>query len=70
MTILSVHVVAGALAMMLGAMALTVKKGAKSHRRSGLLFVAAMLVMGITASLLGLRINVTNGNVMAGVLTA
>jgi uncharacterized membrane protein len=70
MTLLSVHVVAGALAMMLGAMALTVKKGATSHRRSGLLFVAAMLVMGITASLLGLRINVTNGNVMAGVLTA
>jgi hypothetical protein len=70
MTLLAVHIAAGALAMVLGAIALSVKKGGTSHRRSGLLFVSAMLVMGSTASLLGLRISATNGNVMAGVLTA
>jgi len=38
-----------------------VKKGGTVHRRSGLLFVYAMLVMGISASLLG--------NVGGGVMT-
>jgi uncharacterized membrane protein len=50
--LLPVHVAAGALAIVLGFTALFVKKGGISHRRSGLLFVYAMLVMGITASIL------------------
>ena len=70
MTLLSLHVAAGALAMVLGTVALSVKKGGAAHRRSGLLFVSAMLVMGLTASILGFRISPANGNVMAGVLTA
>jgi hypothetical protein len=51
--LLSIHVAAGGLALVLGAVALSVKKGGTIHRRSGLLFVFAMLVMGITASILG-----------------
>ena len=43
--LLPIHVAAGGLALVLGAVAL--------HRRSGLLFVYAMLVMGISASILG-----------------
>ena len=39
----------------LGAVALSVKKGGNVHRRSGLLFVYAMLVMGASASILSLR---------------
>jgi uncharacterized membrane protein len=51
--LLETHVIAGALALMLGAVALLARKGARLHRGSGQLFVYAMLVMGITASVLG-----------------
>ena len=40
------------LAIILGAVALSVKKGGTIHRRSGLLFVYAMLIMGTSASIL------------------
>src|SRR5215210_3667931 len=59
--LLPIHIAAGGLALVLGAVALSVKKGGTIHRRSGLLFVYAMLVMGISASLLG--------NVGGGVMT-
>lgn len=61
-TILPIHVAAGGLALLLGALALLVKKGGTIHRRSGLLFVYAMLVMGISAAILG--------NVGGGLTTA
>jgi len=51
--LLPLHIVAGALAMILGAVALVARKGARVHRRSGQLFVGSMLTMGITASMLG-----------------
>jgi uncharacterized membrane protein len=47
--ILPIHIAAGGLALVLGAVALSVKKGGNIHRRGGLLFVYAMLVMGIPA---------------------
>jgi len=47
--------------MVLGGVALLVKKGGTTHRRSGLLFVYAMLVLGISASILG--------NVLGGLMT-
>jgi hypothetical protein len=59
--VLPIHVAAGGLALGLGAVALLVKKGGTIHRRSGLLFVCAMLVLGISASILG--------NVGGGVMT-
>ena len=68
--LLSIHVAAGALAIVLGAVALLVKKGGTVHRRSGLLFVCAMLVMGTSASILGFRKSPTDGNVFAGFMTA
>ena len=68
--LLPIHIAAGALAIVLGAIALSVKKGGTLHRRSGLLFVYAMLVMGTTASILALRNGTIDGNLMAGVLTA
>ena len=67
--LLSIHVAAGALAMVLGFTALFAKKGGFIHRRCGLLFVYAMLVMGISASILGFLISPTDGNVIAGLLT-
>lgn len=51
--VLPIHVAAGGLALVLGAVALLAKKGGTIHRRSGLLFVCAMLVMGISAAILG-----------------
>jgi hypothetical protein len=70
--LLTVHVAAGGLALVLGSVALVVKKGGAVHRRSGLLFVGAMLVMGGTASILSLLKGSTDatGNLMAAVITA
>jgi uncharacterized membrane protein len=68
--LLSIHVAAGGLAMVLGAVALLAKKGGTVHRRGGLLFVSAMLVMGTTASILGFRKSPTDPNVFAGLMTA
>src|SRR5438067_1470947 len=51
--LLPIHIAAGGLALVLGALALSVKKGGMLHRRSGLLFVFAMLVLGISAAILG-----------------
>jgi uncharacterized membrane protein len=68
--LLAIHVAAGGLAIVLGAVALSVKKGGTIHRRSGLLFVCAMLVMGFSASILGFRKSPTDPNVFTGFLTA
>ena len=68
--LLPIHIAAGGLAIVLGAVALSVKKGGTIHRRSGLLFVYAMLVMGTSASILGLRSGLIDGNVMGGLMTA
>ena len=68
--LLPIHIAAGGLAIVLGAVALSVKKGGTIHRRSGLMFVYAMLVMGASASILGLRNGLTDGNVMGGLMTA
>lgn len=68
--LLPIHIAAGGLAIILGAVALSVKKGGNIHRRSGLLFVYAMLVMAVSASILSLLKGRVDGNVAAGVLTA
>jgi uncharacterized membrane protein len=68
--LLPIHIAAGALAIILGAVALSVKKGGTTHRRSGLLFVYAMLIMAVSASMLSLLKGRGEGNVLAGVLTA
>ena len=68
--LLPIHVAAGGLAIVLGAVALLVKKGGTIHRRSGLLFVYTMLVMGFSASILGFLKSPTDVNVFTGFLTA
>ena len=59
--VLPVHIAAGGLAIVLGAAALLAKKGGSVHRRGGLLFVYAMLVLGFTAAILG--------NVLGGLIS-
>jgi len=67
--LLPIHIAAGGLAIVLGAVALVVKKGGTIHRRSGMLFVYSMLVLGTTAALLGFRKSPTDGNVFGGLMT-
>lgn len=57
-TLLPIHIAAGGLGLVLGAVALVAKKGGPIHRRVGLVFVYAMIVMGISAAMLG---NVVGG---------
>lgn len=68
--LLPIHIATGGLAIVLGTIALSVKKGGTTHRRSGMLFVYAMLVMGVSASILSILKGRADGNVLAGVLTA
>lgn len=50
--LLPIHVATGGLAIVLGAVALTTRKGGPVHRRAGLAFVFSMAMMGISASIL------------------
>lgn len=68
--LLPVHIIAGGLAMVLGAVALVSSKGATLHRKSGLLFVYAMLTMGFSGSILALGLSLTNMNVLGGFMSA
>jgi uncharacterized membrane protein len=67
--LLPIHIAAGGLAIVLGGLALSVKKGGTIHRRSGRLFVSAMLVMSISGAILGLRSGAA-GNFFGGLGTA
>jgi len=68
--LLPIHIVAGGLAIILGGVALVAAKGATLHRRSGLLFVYAMLTMGISGSILALHKSWTNVNALGGFMSA
>jgi uncharacterized membrane protein len=67
--LLPVHIVAGGLAIVFGGLALAASKGSTLHRRSGLLFVYAMLTMGISGSILALGQSLTNANVLGGFMS-
>jgi hypothetical protein len=68
--LLPIHIAAGGLAIVLGFTALAVRKGGKTHRQIGLLFVYAMITMGLSASILGIRKSWTDPNVFAAFMTA
>jgi uncharacterized membrane protein len=68
--LLPIHIVAGGFAVVLGAVALLAPKGGTVHRGGGLLFVYAMLTMGISGSVLALRQSLTNANVLGGFMSA
>jgi len=67
--LLPIHIAAGGLAVVLGFTALFVKKGGTIHRRSGMLFVYAMLVMGTTASILEYLKSAAATNVVAALMS-
>ena len=68
--LLPIHILAGALAIILGAVALLASKGAILHRRVGVAFVYAMLTMGISGSILATKESLTNVNVLGGFMAA
>jgi uncharacterized membrane protein len=67
-SLVMIHVAAGGLGLVAGAVALYAAKGAKLHRQSGMAFVYSMLAMAILgAGMAALRQK--EGTVIAGVLT-
>src|SRR4051812_40197738 len=68
MTLLPVHITAGIIAIACAFVALSTGKGATLHRKSGMIFVYAMLVMSGSGALMAfLKFN--RGNIMGGGLT-
>ena len=65
----AVHILAGCLALVFGYVALFAAKGAAVHRRSGMLFVLAMLTVGIVGMLIAIVRDVAPAvNIPAGTL--
>jgi uncharacterized membrane protein len=74
MVLLPFHVLAGATAIIAGFVALYARKGARAHRRSGTVFVYAMLTMALSGAAIavgrpGMAINVPAGLVTAYLVT-
>jgi uncharacterized membrane protein len=68
---LSVHIIAGSLGILSGFLALYAVKGGALHRKSGSVFVYAMVTMGLVgATLAALRNVAPAANVPVGLLTA
>jgi uncharacterized membrane protein len=68
---LAAHVLGGALGIGFGFVALFASKGARLHRRSGMLFVYAMLVMALAGATLAVVMNkAATSNTPVGLLTA
>jgi uncharacterized membrane protein len=65
----TIHIIAGLLALLTGAVALFARKGSTLHRRSGTVFVVAMLVMSGSGALMALTVKPNPVNVVAGSLT-
>ena len=63
--VVAIHIAAGSLSVLTGAAALLLRKGERSHRTAGSVFVAAMTIMAVTAAALGRDF----GNAVAGGLT-
>ncbi|HKC63058.1 MAG TPA: hypothetical protein VKB86_05445 [Pyrinomonadaceae bacterium] len=64
-TLLPIHIIAGAIGIVSGAVALCALKGATLHRKSGMIFVFAMLVMSSSAVVLAI-VKLNRGNVVGG----
>lgn len=64
---LALHIAAGGLAILAGYIAIFARKGGRLHRRAGLAFFAAMVLMGVMAAFLSIRIQ-ERGNFAGGIL--
>jgi uncharacterized membrane protein len=66
--ILPVHIAGGALALVFGYVALFAAKGATLHRKSGMLFVGAMVAMSLSGAVIA-TVKSSSVSVVAGLLT-
>jgi uncharacterized membrane protein len=66
---LAVHFAAGLVSIVAGTVALSATKGGRLHKRSGLVFTCAMVVLGLTAAGIGTYEEIP-GQVFAGLLAA
>ena len=66
---LALHFAAGLASIAAGAIALAAAKGGRLHRRSGLVFTSAMVVLGLTAAGIG-AFEGRSGQVVGGLLAA
>jgi len=57
MTLLPIHILAGVIGLVSGAIALSTRKGAKLHRMGGIVFVYAMMIVAITGTVMGLLLS-------------
>ena len=68
MTLLPFHIIGGVLGIVAGFVAIAATKGASLHRRSGMVFVYAMLALSATGVVMAM-LKGNRGNVMGGGLT-
>lgn len=68
MSLLPVHIVAGIIGIVSGFVAVFALKGAKLHRKSGMVFVYAMMILALTGATMAFLKHQT-GNVIGGALT-
>lgn len=64
-----IHIIAGLIALIAGAIALYSTKGSTLHRRSGVVFAVAMLTLTSSAVVMATFISPNRGNVVAGLTT-
>lgn len=64
-----VHIAFGSAALLAGAGAMTFRKGGRMHARAGTIFLAAMLVMALTGSVMA-AVRVERGTAVIGLLTS
>jgi len=70
MTMVPFHITAGVLALLCGYTALYAAKGGNLHRKSGMFFVCAMVVMSLSGALMDLLTHwAPSVNVVAGLMT-
>ncbi|HMM67537.1 MAG TPA: hypothetical protein PKC03_11395 [Dokdonella sp.] len=65
----SIHVIAGLIALLAGALALIAAKGSPAHRRGGMVFVIAMLAMTSSAFVMATLLHPNRLNVVAALVT-
>jgi uncharacterized membrane protein len=68
MTLLPIHIIAGSIAIVAGFISVFALKGAKVHRKSGMIFVYAMVILSLTGAVMAAFKHQTS-NVVGGSLT-
>ena len=70
MSLIPLHVVGGVVGILSGLVALYAVKGARLHRKSGTIFVYAMLVMSLSGVVMAVGRGGAATNITAGLVTA